>query len=292
VNQDPKTSTADQFQPWLAITPRGQLDIMYFDRRRDPSNFFIDTYLSRSNDGGKTFTDTRVSQRSWDPRINPPISPSGEFIGDYQGLAADDVQAIPFWNDTQFASVPKSNKEYSPWQEVIAAPTANVPGKGGPRPRCIARKAKIGSKSIGRAKLGNRGSTLATRYGLPSRRKRGVWRYCVRGGGTVIAVFSKRKRVVFLATTARGHKRGRLHPGSLLRSLRRHYGRRGVRTVRGQVIVVRRGKTNRNLVYGVRGTRVRYVAVVDRSILRKPSLLIRYHTKAGFATSKKKRKHK
>ena len=105
---------------------------MYFDRRRDPSNFFIDTYLSRSNNGGKTFTDTRVSQRSWDPRINPPISPSGEFIGDYQGLVADDVQAIPFWNDTQFASVPKSNKEYSPWQEVIAAPTANVPSTVGP----------------------------------------------------------------------------------------------------------------------------------------------------------------
>src|SRR3954452_9960567 len=34
VNQDAKTSTADQFQPWMAITPRGQLNVMYFDRRR------------------------------------------------------------------------------------------------------------------------------------------------------------------------------------------------------------------------------------------------------------------
>jgi hypothetical protein len=288
VNQDPKTSTADQFQPWLAITPRGQLDVMYFDRRRDPSNFFIDTYLSRSNDGGKTFSDTRVSQRSWDPRINPPISPSGEFIGDYQGLVADDVQAIPFWNDTQFASVPRTHPQYSPWQEVIAAPTANVPARGGPKPRCIARRAKVGRKSIGRTKLRDRSTTLARRYGLPSRRKHGVWRYCVRGGGKFIAVFNKRKRLVFLATTAKRHKRGRLHPGTLLRRLRRHYGRRGVRTVKGKVIVVRRGRANRNLVFGVRGRRVRYIAVADRKIVRSRRLLIRYHKKAGFLTSKKK----
>src|SRR4051812_17171417 len=292
VNQDAKTSTADQFQPWLAITPRGQLDVMYFDRRRDPSNFFIDTYLSRSNNGGKTFTDTRVSQRSWDPRINPPISPSGEFIGDYQGLVADDVQAIPFWNDTQFASVPKSHKEYSPWQEVIAAPTSNVPLHGGPRPRCVARKAKVTRKKIGRTALGTRSSTVAARYGLPSRRKAGVWRYCVKGGGKFIAVFSKRKRLLFLATTAKGHKRGKLHPVSLVRTLRRSYRGRSLRTVRGQVIVVRKGKANRNLVFGVRGRHIRYIAVVDRSILRKPAQLIKFHKRAGFATSKRKRKRR
>lgn len=292
VNQDAKTSTADQFQPWLAITPRGQLNVMYFDRRRDPSNFFIDTYLSRSNDGGKTFSDTRVSARSWDPRINPPISPSGEFIGDYQGLVADDVQAIPFWNDTQFASVPKSHKEYSPWQEVIAAPTANVPSRGGPKPRCVARKAKVGRRSIGKTKVGDRSTTLAKRYGLPSRRKRGVWRYCVRGGGKFIAVFSKRKRVLFLATTARGHKRGKLHSGSTLRSLRRAYRGRGARRVRGKVIVLRKGRKNRNLVFGVRGKRIRYIAVVDTKIRRSAKQLIRFHKRAGFATAKRKHRHK
>src|SRR6476660_6721537 len=68
----------------MAITPKDQIDISYFDRRNDPKNYLIDTYLSRSNDGGKTFSDTRVTQSVWDPGINPPISPSGEFIGDYQ----------------------------------------------------------------------------------------------------------------------------------------------------------------------------------------------------------------
>src|SRR3954451_2000419 len=145
---------------------------------------------------------------------------------------------------------------------------------------------------MGRATSGNRSSRIASRYGLPGRRKAGVWRYCVKGGGKFIAVFSKRKRLLFLATTAKGYKRGKLHPGSLLRTLRRSYRGRALRRVRGQVIVVRKGKANRNLVFGVRGRRIRYIAVVDRSILRKASQLIKFHKRAGFATAKKKHKTK
>jgi hypothetical protein len=119
---------------------------MYFDRRNDPNNFFIDTFLSRSNDGGKKFDDTRVGTRMWDPRLNPPISVSGEFIGDYQGIAADDFVAIPFWNSTQDNSLPASNSEHSPYQEVYAARISNTQAQGGPAggpsggTRCIDRK--------------------------------------------------------------------------------------------------------------------------------------------------------
>src|SRR2546423_7076004 len=161
VNQDSKTSLRDQFQPWMAVTDKGQLDIMYFDRRNDPNNFFIDTFLSRSNDGGKTFQDTRVGRRMWDPRLNPPISVSGEFIGDYQGIAADDFVAIPFWNSTQDNSLPKSNPEHSPYQEVYAARIPNTKPLGGPASgpsgssRCIDNKApssKVKRRSLKRRK--------------------------------------------------------------------------------------------------------------------------------------------
>ena len=113
VNRD--NSNADQFQPYVAVTPSGQVNVAYFDRRNDrrvtrgatvvhPGNFFIDTYLSRSNNGGRSFTDIRLSHDMWDPSINPPISPSGHFIGDYQGLVADNCFAIPFVNDTHLAN--------------------------------------------------------------------------------------------------------------------------------------------------------------------------------------------
>jgi hypothetical protein len=127
VNRDGRNADADQFQPWLAVTPKGQVNVSYFDRRNDPgNNLFIDTDLSRSNDGGKTFRDRRVTHRLWDPRVNPPTSASGEFIGDYQGLVADDKVAIPFWNDTQGAALKKGSKGYSPWQEVYAARIPNA----------------------------------------------------------------------------------------------------------------------------------------------------------------------
>ncbi|OLE24102.1 MAG: hypothetical protein AUG49_14195 [Catenulispora sp. 13_1_20CM_3_70_7] len=131
VNRD--RTRNDQFQPWMAVTPKGQLDILYFDKRRDPQNFFLGETLSRSNNGGRTFKDVRVDHRMWDPRVNPPISVSGQFIGDYQGIVADDRFAIPFWNDTQLSNLPKRSRRYSRWQEVLAARIPNDARRGGPR---------------------------------------------------------------------------------------------------------------------------------------------------------------
>jgi hypothetical protein len=127
VNQDPIGNGKDQFQPQIAITNSGQVDISYFDRRQDPSNFFIDTYLSRSNDGGNTWAaDTRVTQKMSDPRINPPIDGGGNyFYGDYQGLVADDNCAMPFWNGTHLANLATTDPNYSQWQEVFSARIPN-----------------------------------------------------------------------------------------------------------------------------------------------------------------------
>lgn len=146
VNQD--TGNADQFQPYVQVTPKGQVDVSYFDRRLDlpdppnhPGNFFIDTFLSRSNDGGQTFTDTRVSHDSWDPSINPPISGSGQFIGDYQGLVADDCSAIPFVNDTHLANDPSRDPNFdqgeprSVFQQVFSYEVPNTRPNGGTEPK-------------------------------------------------------------------------------------------------------------------------------------------------------------
>ena len=203
VNQDPRNGDADQFQPWMAVTERGQINISFFDRRNDPANYFIDTWLARSNDGGKTFGDTRVSSQMWDPAVNAPTSVSGKFIGDYQGLVADDDVAIPFWNDTQLNNLPKSSKEHSPYQEVFSARVLNRPERAGVRSRCFPRRVRVGTRSLGRASAGARRATILRRLGRPRARRGSVWRYCVRGGGSVLAAFTKKGRVGFAATTAK-----------------------------------------------------------------------------------------
>lgn len=131
VNQDPIGNGKDQFQQAVEVTPSGQLNAMWFDRRNDPQNFYIDTFFARSNDGGKTWKETRVTKSMWDPSINPPISPSGEFIGDYQGLAANDCFAYPFWQDTTLANLPASDPRHSPFQEVFSAQIPNKRKFGG-----------------------------------------------------------------------------------------------------------------------------------------------------------------
>jgi hypothetical protein len=146
VNQD--STNADQFQPYVTVNSGGQVNVAYFDRRLDarrtegatvvhPGNFFIDTWLSRSNDGGQTFSDTRVSHDSWDPTINPPTSGSGQFIGDYQGLIADCSNTIPFFNDTHLANAATRDPDFdageprSMFQEVFSWRVPNTAAYGG-----------------------------------------------------------------------------------------------------------------------------------------------------------------
>jgi len=126
VNQDQSANGKDQFQPQIAVTASGQINVSFFDRRNDPSDFFIDTYLARSENGGGNWVETRVTQAMSDPRINPPIDGAGNyFYGDYQGLVADTTCAMPFWNDTHLANLPTTDVNFSPWQEVFSARIPN-----------------------------------------------------------------------------------------------------------------------------------------------------------------------
>ena len=124
VNQD--KTRADQFQQYVRVAPQGDVQVAYFDRRHDPDNFFIDSYMSRSTNGGTTWRDTRLSHDLSDPSINPPISSSGEFYGDYQGLTADDCLSVWFANHTHLANSPARDPEFdrgeprSSFQEVSA----------------------------------------------------------------------------------------------------------------------------------------------------------------------------
>jgi len=272
VNQDAGNGDADQFQPWLAVTPSGQVNVSFFDRRNDPANYFIDTWLARSEDGGRTFSDRRVSQRMWDPAVNAPTSVSGKFIGDYQGLVADDEVAIPFWNDTQLAALPTTDPEYSPYQEVFAARVPEGAETPAALTRCFPRSLRVGARSIGRLSLRATRDRVGRRIGPPARTARGVLRYCVEGGGSVVTAFDAKGRVSLAATTARGHRRQKIGRGSSLKALDKQFGRR-LRSAGQGVRRVASG-TSRGVLFGVRRGKVTFVAVADNGLLRKRSALI------------------
>jgi len=98
VNDDAVRNGANRFQPQMAVALDGVVSIIFFDTRNDAQHKLIDVYLAQSIDHGASFLkNVRVTTTSWDPAVKAPVDPSGlQFIGDYQGLAADNNFVHPF----------------------------------------------------------------------------------------------------------------------------------------------------------------------------------------------------
>jgi lysophospholipase L1-like esterase len=142
------------------------------------------------------------------------------------------------------------------------------PGGGpvGGSPVCLARRSRVSGRGIGRIRLGAKRAALGRIRVAPTQRSRVRVRWCTNGGGQLTAVFSSRKRtarVVFVATTAPGHRIRRVHADSSKAALARAYPKR-VRLTRGLFLSSRRG----NALFGVSRGRVSFIAVAGRGALR------------------------
>jgi hypothetical protein len=115
LNDDPVENGIDQFHPQVAVAPNGRVAVMWMDRRLPcpdlpwiqdefvgQGNACIDTFLTRSTDGGLTWEpNIRASAQTWDWRINlPMVNRNTGFIGDYQGLASSNGYDYPVWSAT------------------------------------------------------------------------------------------------------------------------------------------------------------------------------------------------
>jgi BNR repeat-like domain len=92
------TSSGEQYNPAIAVDANGAIDVSYLDRRDDPNDCRTNTYLSRSTDGGATFTDTKITDVDSDFDGNP------NGPGDYSGLASWAGTAYPFFADHRDAN--------------------------------------------------------------------------------------------------------------------------------------------------------------------------------------------
>jgi len=146
---------------------------------------------------------------------------------------------------------------------VWPAAAAKGGGPAAARSTCVSRRAAIGPRGIGRVQLGMTRKALARRLPAPRRKTKRSWRWCLKGGkGTLSAAFTKAGRVALVARTPSGTTRAQLR--------RRYPHRRSV----GRSIV-RAGKRS-SRVFGVRGGKVRYVAVTSRRTIARRTLLRGY----------------
>ena len=92
------TSGSPQVFPWIAADETGAVHVVWYNRRDDPRGSGLSLYYAKSVDGGRSFSANR--------RVNPaPFSPftdfNGEFIGDYNGIAAAGGVGYALWTDTR-----------------------------------------------------------------------------------------------------------------------------------------------------------------------------------------------
>jgi hypothetical protein len=116
-------AAGDQFQPWVtALTPSStnhDIYAIWYDTRNDPNNLLIQEYYALSSDNGATWTNAQVSPVAWNP--NWSFFGSGDFIGDYTAIAANDSYVYPVWTDG------RSNTGPSSWGQTDIYTNQNVP---------------------------------------------------------------------------------------------------------------------------------------------------------------------
>jgi len=93
-----KQSGTDQFWQNAAFTSTGTLVASYYDRSYGSDNTTgnSDVTVSASHDRV-----TFAHQRATSSPMPPPTEFSGQFYGDYSGLAVTDTKAYPLWSDTR-----------------------------------------------------------------------------------------------------------------------------------------------------------------------------------------------
>jgi hypothetical protein len=112
VNQDAPNIGKVQFFPCVCVDENGGVNVAYYDNRNFPSvGDSATVFISRSLDGGTTWTDIEVADHHFRPHPDPGLS--GGYMGDYIGCAAGNGKVWAFWMDD------KAGSGYNAWAGYI-----------------------------------------------------------------------------------------------------------------------------------------------------------------------------
>lgn len=87
-------SNTDHFQPAVSTDKAGRIAVCFYDRRNDPSNFLIDRYCASSSTGGASFTNTRITPKSFPSLVSQDVLIAPNYMGDYDTLTSDTLNSV------------------------------------------------------------------------------------------------------------------------------------------------------------------------------------------------------
>jgi len=110
VNQDAVGSGKLQYHAAINVDNGGGVNVVYEDCRNSTNNDSVQTYLSRSVDGGTTWTDVLISDHKFRPA---PISGTATgYQGDYIGITSGNNKIIPNWAENR-------SGKYQSWAAIV-----------------------------------------------------------------------------------------------------------------------------------------------------------------------------
>ncbi|PGC29446.1 hypothetical protein COM11_13805 [Bacillus pseudomycoides] len=106
IRVDNSSENTQNFFPFVAVSPcSGTVTVIYYTNR--VSSTLLDVFLAVSTNGGATFTNTRITDVSFNPNADPSFGNPSTFIGDYIFSAfippalSEPEKLISVWTDTR-----------------------------------------------------------------------------------------------------------------------------------------------------------------------------------------------
>jgi hypothetical protein len=191
------------------------------------------------------------------------------------------VRAIDTMRQSAVAGRPRfraTRRRPSPFRPLlrckVGSRTISCTGRYGSGSRCLPEQLGVTGRRIGPARLNGSFRKFFRRYNAV-RHSRKATTFCVQNGGRFV-VSARGGRIISVASTAPGHTTNRVGPGE-----RRPARLPGARRIRG-LLVGHRQDPGR-VVYGGRGRRVRFLAVLLRRDAESPGALGRRLRAMGLA---------
>jgi hypothetical protein len=138
---------------------------------------------------------------------------------------------------------------------------------------CVPPGGRLRGKRVGAVRLGMKRAGVRERLGPPSNSKRRADRWCLIGAARLDVAYRKRAAAL-IKTSSRGHDLRGVAGGDKARKARRRLGNAAFRV--GATRVIAAGESKRRAAFaGIRGKRVRWVALADRRAIASPGAAMR-----------------
>jgi hypothetical protein len=236
-----------------------------------------------TGDGGVWVTGLTVAGQTFDPRTLPGFPPQWDpYFGPGTGgvISHDDVPVDP-------SCVATANNPPSP---VYASPAVTGLAPTASALHCTDASGRVNRTGLGPVKLGASASRVLAKLGAPESMTRGLLRYCLTGGGSLlVGERGRHARAMFLSTTSpaftlRGKGGSAVRVGETASSFRAAFPRAKSVLTLGRTAVVEvpsRPASTRAVFAAIVAGHVASLGVYETGAIRTTRALARYLSAAG-----------